>query len=578
MLVAKLFLIGEGLPRSAGAGLPAVIAAWRQAVSRCPDDLPRGGLGIAALGFGDLGADTVARKRTGDEHDVAVAAGDALAAVRQRLDIERQFVAAPRPLLRGGLFAHPRPIVAAALGWDLDEYRREAELFLEEIDREYYLQGAGHKLDLEIEPIYERHEALFEREAVEGIGEARRAAQDEDGARLRYLHQFALDGHLGAATRALEARLAALEASLEVEVDGEAIPYRMAPAAQSNEPDGERRAEIEAARNAVLAERLNPLHLEALESTHAACTELGWPSYLDAYSDVRALDLGALSRELDRFAEAVEPSYPVILEPELERTVGLSLAELRRSDLTRFFRAPHLDGLFPGERMVPALRETLAGLGIDQAAQSNVMLDTEARPTKSPRAFCSTPRVPAEVYLVMPPIGGREDYAALFHEAGHAEHYGCTDADLVFEFRHLGDNAVTESFAFLLEGLTANPAWLQDVLGAEAAEPAVGHARALPGSYSCAATRRRSPTRSSCTGRTPTWTRCRSAMRACSGAGLAFPGRWRPGYRMSIPASTSPATYAPGPSRWIGGGSWRSASGPTGSRAMRPASGSEACG
>ena len=361
---------------------------------------------------------------------------------------------------------------------DLDEYRRNAELFLEEIDREYYLQGAGHKPDLEIEPIYERHAALFERDAVERIGERRRDAQGEDHVRLRYLHQFALDGHLGAITRSLETRLADLEASLEIEAGGEPIPYRMAPVVQANEPDPGRRAEIEAARNGVLAERLNPLHLEALESVRAACSDLGWPSYLDAYSDVRDLDLRALAAELERFAAATYPGYAGIVDPELERTVGVRLSELRRSDLVRFFRAAHLDGLFPGERMVPALRETLAGLGIDLAAQSNVMLDTETRPTKSPRAFCATPRVPAEIYLVMPPIGGREDYAALFHEAGHAEHYGCTDADLAFEFRHLGDNAVTESFAFLLEGLTASPEWLKRVLGVEDAEATIEHARA----------------------------------------------------------------------------------------------------
>jgi hypothetical protein len=360
----------------------------------------------------------------------------------------------------------------------LDEYRREAELFLEEIDREYYLQGAGHKPDLEIEPIYERHEALFERDAVERIGAARETAAGEEQVRLRYLHQFTLDGHLGAVTRSLEARLADLEASLEIEAGGESIPYRMAPVAQANEADPERRAAIEAARNATLAERLNPLHLEALESVHAACVELGWPSYLDAYSDVRKLDLRGLAAELERFAAATEPGYAAIVDPELERTVGVPLAELRRSDLVRFFRAAHLDGLFPGERMVPALGETLAGLGIDLAEQSNVMLDTESRPTKSPRAFCSTPRVPAEVYLVMPPIGGREDYAALFHEAGHAEHYGCTDAGLAFEFRHLGDNSVTESFAFLLEGLTASPEWLERMLGIEDAEAATQHARA----------------------------------------------------------------------------------------------------
>jgi hypothetical protein len=364
------------------------------------------------------------------------------------------------------------------LAWDPDEYRRDAERFLEEIDREYYLHLAGHKPDLAVEAIYERHEGLFAREAVDRVGEARRAADGEEETRLRYLQQFALDGYLGSLTRDLEARLADLEASLEVDVAGETIPYRMAPVVQANEADADRRAEIEAARNAVLAERLNPLHLEDLERTHAACLELGWPSYLDAYSDVRALDLRGLSEQLEQFAEATEADYSRTVDPELERTVGMPLAEMRRSDLARLFRAPHLDALFPGERMVPALRETLAGLGIDLDSQRNVTLDTETRPTKSPRAFCSTPRVPEEVYLVMPPIGGREDYAALFHEAGHAEHYGCTDAELAFEFRHLGDNSVTESFAFLLEGLTASPEWLERVLGADGAVTAIEHARA----------------------------------------------------------------------------------------------------
>jgi hypothetical protein len=364
------------------------------------------------------------------------------------------------------------------LAWDLDQYRRDAERFLEEIDREYYLQGAGHKPDLAIEPIYGRYESLFSREAVARIAAARKAASGQEVTRLRYLHQFALDGYLGSITRDLETRVADLEASLEVDVGGETIPYRMAPVVQANEEDADRRAEIDAARNAVMAERLNPLHLEELERAHAACRELGWPSYLDAYSDVRALDLRALAAKLERFAESTEAGYARTVDPELERTVGLPLSELRRSDLSRFFRAAHLDELFPSEQMVPSLRQTLSGLGIDLDAQRNVRLDTESRETKSPRAFCSTPRVPEEVYLVLPPFGGREDYAALFHEAGHAEHYGYTDAALAFEFRHLGDNAVTESFAFLMEGLTASPSWLVAVLGVDGAGSAIEHARA----------------------------------------------------------------------------------------------------
>ena len=50
-------------------------------------------------------------------------------------------------------------------------------------------------------------------------------------------------------------------------------------------------------------------------------------------------------------------------------------------------------------------------------------LDVEARPQKSPRAFCAAIVIPGEVMLVINPHGGQDDYAALFHEAGHTEHF-----------------------------------------------------------------------------------------------------------------------------------------------------------
>jgi hypothetical protein len=88
-------------------------------------------------------------------------------------------------------------------------------------------------------------------------------------------------------------------------------------------------------------------------------------------------------------------------------------------------------------------------------------------------------RVPDEVYLVIAPVGGRDDYAALFHEAGHTEHYASVDASMPFEFRHLGDNSVTESFAFLIEGLTeSSAAWLDARLGVDDPSAIVAQAKA----------------------------------------------------------------------------------------------------
>jgi hypothetical protein len=60
----------------------------------------------------------------------------------------------------------------------------------------------------------------------------------------------------------------------------------------------------------------------------------------------------------------------------------------------------------------------------------------------------------------MKPQGGPDDWRALFHEAGHTEHFAHTDGSLSVEERRLGDNAVTEGWAMLLEHVTIDPVWL----------------------------------------------------------------------------------------------------------------------
>jgi hypothetical protein len=110
--------------------------------------------------------------------------------------------------------------------------------------------------------------------------------------------------------------------------------------------------------------------------------------------------------------------------------------------------------------MVPALEATLSDLGIDLRTQENVHLDLEQRPNKSPRAFCAPIEIPDKVMLVIQPIGGLDDWRALFHEAGHTEHYGHVSPGQTVEAKRLGDSAVTEGWASLMEHLVSDPAWL----------------------------------------------------------------------------------------------------------------------
>jgi hypothetical protein len=350
---------------------------------------------------------------------------------------------------------------------DLDLYRRRADEFMSELMLEHYLHFSGQKDEFEIEPIYERYGDLYTRQAVE---ELRR-----DG--NRELVMFAVQGLMGQETKAEEAELARREAAIEIEVDGETIPLRQSPVVQANEQDPERRAAIERARLDVSERELTPLQLQVHERTAAITRELGWGSVLELCEELTGIDLAALEQQTETLLADTEALYEPTVGPELERHIGMGFDAVRRCDLPAFFRAPTLDAAFPPERAIPALRKTLAGLGIDLESPG-VILDAELRPTKSPRAFCAPVRVPGEVYLMISPQGGRDDTQTLLHEAGHTEHFAHVAASLPFERRQLGDNSFTEAFAFLFQYLAEEPAWLEEVLGVDAA-PLAGYAQAV---------------------------------------------------------------------------------------------------
>jgi hypothetical protein len=364
---------------------------------------------------------------------------------------------------------------------NLDAYRAAAEAFVADHTREYYRHFAGLQDELGIEAVFARHEALFTRAAVEELRSAvvEGPAGGDEARRRRYLLDFAVDGLLGRATRTQEAELAKREAELSLEVEGERVGFRESAIEQANEPDGDRREGIETARLAAIEEHLNPLHAEALEIQHALSRELGWPSYSEMCAECKGIDLAALARETAAFSAATEAAYPGVVDEPLRRAVGVGLGAARRADLRRFLGGADPPARFPAASLVPALRDTLAGLGIALDAQANVLLDIERRPKKSPRAFCAPVHVPQEVHLVVPPMGGRDDYVALFHEAGHAEHYAHADAGLAFEFRALGDNSVTEGFAFLFDHLVEDPEWLRRHLGGEPDPELAAHVRAV---------------------------------------------------------------------------------------------------
>jgi hypothetical protein len=346
--------------------------------------------------------------------------------------------------------------MAASLGGsELEGYREEADRFLAVLQEEYYLHFAGLKDTLDLEPIYDRYADLTTLDACRALAPSpdvppRRVSSE--------LWRFACEGYLGRLTREQEEQAALLETSLEAEVDGERIAYRMLRPRIANEPDRRRRERIEQARIELSAE-LEPIQVEGLARTREAVRELGAASYLELYERF-SFELDGLATGCRRFLEETEELYLSAFDSLLRTRLSIGLEDAGRFDIPRVLRAPERDDLYPADRLLPALEGTLAGLGIDLSAQRNVHLDVEIRPTKSPRAFCAPIEVPGRVVLVIQPIGGLDDWRALFHEAGHTEHFAHVAGHLPLEARRLGDNAVSEGWAFLLEHLVTDSAWL----------------------------------------------------------------------------------------------------------------------
>jgi hypothetical protein len=348
---------------------------------------------------------------------------------------------------------------------DLDEYRRRAEAFVGELDKEYYLHFSGQKETCDTASVYDRYPELFTREAVLELNERYPTVRDDPKRQLAYLIAFTTEGYLGAATRHESDEVANTESRTTIEVDGEQIGLRASSVVQANEADRERRGRIQQARLEAADSVLNPLLLELWRHEHELARGLGHRDYLALFSEVRGIDYLTLRAQAESFLQDTEGLYQRVLERLVGEKLGIPLAELRFSDIAYLFRAPGYDEVFTASGSLPAFERTLSGLGVDLHAQPNVHLDTEVRENKTPRAFCSPVRVPDEIYLVVLPQGGADDYSMLLHEGGHTEHFAFTSPELPFEYRHLGDNAVTEAFAFLFDHLLLNPRWLDELLG-----------------------------------------------------------------------------------------------------------------
>jgi len=361
------------------------------------------------------------------------------------------------------------------------EFEERLASYLFERSEEGRLVRVGEKETSEQAEIVRRYADLFSREQLEAL----RAAEDAaSGEQLEILYRLRKTCEGGLVSAALVEKEDELENRLLAErltFRGEEMPLRNAQAqlaVLSAYADREELGELQAEASA----RFNADRLELMTAGEELAAELsGIAGPVERNEDEKGISLRGLSTALKAASDEATPSFGGLRERWFGRLLGPERPEVPSSFHTAYMRRlSPLESTYTKERATEICLATLAELGFDLAAASNIKLDLDDRPQKAPRACVIASDPPTVVHLITRAQGGLHDYQAFLHEAGHALHYGGVDASLPYTFRRISrDHALTEIYSYIVEAISREPGWhakyfgLSDSQAAENAEATV---------------------------------------------------------------------------------------------------------
>jgi hypothetical protein len=276
------------------------------------------------------------------------------------------------------------------------------------------------------------------------------------------LVEWLLESRVGRELAAIEEREIAWEGEAVVPLaNGGAEPYRRASITIANTRDARERRALDDARALIVEAELAPMRQERLAREKELVEKMAIaPTYIDSFDALAGISVRALRDECAAFLRDTQDIWDEVLPEFLKRGLGVSLSEATRADALALMRVPEFDSGFPAAAMEREVRRQVVEMGASPDAGGRVRYDTGEREGKRARAFCAPVAIPGEVYLVLRPHGGQNDWMTLLHELGHALHFGNMDAALPFEYRWLGDNSVTEGYAMLFDHRMKDRLWL----------------------------------------------------------------------------------------------------------------------
>lgn len=348
----------------------------------------------------------------------------------------------------------------------IEKLREQSESFNQEISKEFYLQGAGLKNEIDVDSIYSKYPDIHKMENIELIQKEIEDNKDNPSEvkKLTILLENLYNEMIGFELSDLSMEALSKETNGTIEVDNKTVSFRSVMGEILKSHEREKRNEIEVKKDEFLETELNPISREIHQKENGLIKSFGFKNKVEMFQTLSGIDLYRVNAQMQDFLAKTEDVYVETLSYFAKKKLGLGINDLKRHDMLYMNRGQEFDKYFPKSRMMEKMNGFVSKMGIDITANNKISFDIESRENKSPRAFCSPVRIPHEVYLVLSPRGGKDDYTTFLHELGHALHFANIDKSTSFEYKWFGDNSVTEGYAMNLDHLTLNPLWMKKVL------------------------------------------------------------------------------------------------------------------
>ncbi len=341
------------------------------------------------------------------------------------------------------------------------EFQSRLERYLFERSEEWRAVRVGEKEVSEQAEIVRRFADLFSREQLDALQEAESQAGGDDRELLYRLRKTCESGLISAQLAEREDELENRLLAERVTFKGEEMPLRNAQAKLAVLPEYSDREELGRIQS-VASARFNEERLDLLRTGEELAADYsGIADAVERNDEEKGISLRELSRVLKQASDDSAQSYEALRGRWFTQLLGEDRDDVPSSYHTAWMRRlSPLESTYTKDRATEICLKTLEALGFDLTAQTNIKLDLDDRPQKSPRACVIASDPPKIVHLITRAQGGLHDYQAFLHEAGHALHYGGCDPNLPYIFRRIArDHALTEIFSYIVEAISREPEW-----------------------------------------------------------------------------------------------------------------------